>query len=324
MSSSNHSFHIPVMGIGFTVDTPLRVARYGLSSVISLVDDGLLERVRDHHCRVNRLPYRAITAGDRDSRARRITAYLNMVDLLVTRQVEEMQGSPFEPGSELNKYFSMLPQSDLKTAYQAMLADPDGPNKIAQQDQLRRLATPGSIDVNIMTKMDSVNRRPGAETGPQFSAAMSALRGYANSTLNSAMVFSAGINPKLFTYVAGFSDFLPDRNGQFRKRIILKVSDYRSAVAQGKFLAKRGLWVSEFRIESGLNCGGHAFATTGHLLGPVLEEFKSKKAELIDLLQSIYRKSLVKLDRSPETIPSKIRITVQGGIGTADEHDFPP
>jgi hypothetical protein len=26
-----------------------------------------------------------------------------------------------------------------------------------------------------------------------------------------------------------------------------------------------------------LNCGGHAFATEGHLLGPILEEFKQRK-----------------------------------------------
>ncbi len=41
-----HSFHIPVMGIGYTVDTPLKVAQYGIDSVISLVDDILLEKLR--------------------------------------------------------------------------------------------------------------------------------------------------------------------------------------------------------------------------------------------------------------------------------------
>ena len=44
------------------------------------------------------------------------------------------------------------------------------------------------------------------------------------------------------------------------------MSDFRSALIQGKFLAKKGLEVAEFRIESGLNCGGHAFATDGHLM----------------------------------------------------------
>ena len=34
-----HTFHIPVMGTGFTIDTPLKVARYGIASVVSLVDD---------------------------------------------------------------------------------------------------------------------------------------------------------------------------------------------------------------------------------------------------------------------------------------------
>ena len=76
--------------------------------------------------------------------------------------------------------------------------------------------------------------------------------------------------------------FFLDENGYLKKKIILKVSDYRSALIQGNFLAKKGLWVSEYRIESGLNCGGHAFATDGFLLGPILEEFKDKKEDLVE------------------------------------------
>jgi hypothetical protein len=93
---------------------------------------------------------------------------------------------------------------------------------------------------------------------------MAALRGFVNSTLNSSIIFSAGINQRLYTYAATFDDFFPDDNGELKKKIILKVSDYRSASVQGRFLAKRGLWVSEYRIESGLNCGGHAFPTEGY------------------------------------------------------------
>ncbi len=40
-----HTFSIPVMGTGFSIDTPLRVAQYGISSVISLVDDVLIEQM---------------------------------------------------------------------------------------------------------------------------------------------------------------------------------------------------------------------------------------------------------------------------------------
>jgi hypothetical protein len=50
MPSPHHTFHIAVMGIGFTLDTPLRVSQYGISSVISLVDDLLIEQVRRDWC----------------------------------------------------------------------------------------------------------------------------------------------------------------------------------------------------------------------------------------------------------------------------------
>ena len=85
------------------------------------------------------------------------------------------------------------------------------------------------------------------------------------------------MNPRLYGYIAQFDDFFPNENGYIKKKIILKVSDYRSAVIQGKFLAKKGLWISEYRIESGLNCGGHAFATDGYLMGPILAEFRDRR-----------------------------------------------
>ena len=84
-----HTFHIPVMGTGFTIDTPIKVARYGISSSISLVDDVLIEQVRKFYCEQENEPYEEITRKSEDSRARRITSYLNLVDLLVQRQVEE-------------------------------------------------------------------------------------------------------------------------------------------------------------------------------------------------------------------------------------------
>ena len=90
------------------------------------------------------------------------------------------------------------------------------------------------------------------------------------------------MNPRLYGYIAQFDDFFPDKEGYIKKKIILKVSDFRSAIIQGKFLAKKGLWVSEYRIESGLNCGGHAFATEGFLMGPILAEFRDRRQELID------------------------------------------
>ncbi len=315
----SHTFHIPVMGTGFTIDAALRVAKYGISSVISLVDDILIEQMRRFHCEKEGEPYEEITHLDEDARARRITAYLNLLDRLVRRQVERLQASPFEPGSEITRYYELLPDSPLAQSYRDMLATADAQERAERQDRLRPLAVPGSIDVNIMSKGDRDVYRNGEKLPPRFSDASAALRGYANSSLTSSIVFSAGMNPRLYSYVAEFRDFFPDENGFFKKKIVLKVSDYHSAAVQGKFLAKRGLWVSEYRVESGLNCGGHAFATKGLLLGPILEEFKQKKNSLTEELHATYIKALVRLGYPTKPVPRAVRITVQGGIGTPAE-----
>lgn len=48
MSHSDlHRFHIPVMGLAFTVDTPVKVARYGISSVVSIIEHNMLEVMRE-------------------------------------------------------------------------------------------------------------------------------------------------------------------------------------------------------------------------------------------------------------------------------------
>ena len=322
MKNGSHSFHIPVMGTGFTIDTPLRVAKYGISSVIPLVDDVLVEQVRKYHCEKHGEPYEEISNRDQDARALRITAYLNLLDRLIRPQIEGLQASPFEDGSEITRYFEMLPETPLKQAYGEMLATTEPEAKARMQEDLRQSAVPGSIDVNIMTKLDRDVYWDGKKLPAEFTDAMAALRGFANSTLNSSVVFSAGINQRLYAYAATFDDFFPDDNGELKKKIILKVSDYRSASIQGRFLAKKGLWVSEYRIESGLNCGGHAFATDGYLLGPVLEEFKEKRQELTDTLHAAYAKALADRGWSVNNEPHEMGITVQGGIATALENEF--
>jgi hypothetical protein len=177
--------------------------------------------------------------------------------------------------------------------------------------------------VNIMTKLD----RPAFDKNelplpPEFSDALAALRGFAQSRLSSSIVFSAGLNPRLYSYCETFPDFFPDEDGHLKKKIVLKVSDYRSAHVQGKFLAKKGLLVSEFRIESGLNCGGHAFATEGHLLGPVLHEFRLKRAMLAAELFQVCQAALFEKSRRAFSEMPHLKITVQGGIGTTNENRF--
>jgi hypothetical protein len=319
-----HTFHIPVMGTGFSIDTPVKVAKYGISSVISLVDDCLIEEMRKYYCQKSGESYVPITKYEEDFRARRITAYLDLVDRIVKKQVDELKASAFEIGSEITKYFRLLPdQSPDKKLYTEMLATSDPVKKKELQEQLRNTIRPGDINVNIMTKLDRNNYGQDKQELPQeFSDALSALRGYAQSTLDSAIVFSAGFNRRLYGYIEEFKDFYADATGFIKKRIIIKVSDYRSSIIQGRFLAKKGLWVSEYRIESGLNCGGHAFATDGYLMGPIMEEFKNKKQELVTTLYAMCNEALKAKNGIPLAQPPQVKITAQGGIGTVKEDRF--
>jgi NAD(P)H-dependent flavin oxidoreductase YrpB (nitropropane dioxygenase family) len=321
---SPHSFHIPVLGLGFTIDTAIKVARFGISSVLSIVEDEMIERMRQVYSRRYDLAYTPIARGEDDYRARRITAYLNTVDSIVARQLDELRALPFEEGNELTKYFELLPtDSVLRKAYGQMLALEEGAEKESLQAYLRSRVCAGAIDVNIMSKVNKQNYTKDGELMPrEYNDALAALRGFANSTLTSSVVFSAGYSPDLYAYAEEFPCFYPNADGELPKNIILKVSDYRSALTQGKIMAKKGIWVSEYRIESGLNCGGHAFATDGLLLGPIMEEFRKSRAELETELLAMCNEGLVRKGLQPFTTSPGIRVSVQGGIGTAAEHQF--
>ncbi|MGM9477212.1 hypothetical protein ACS5PU_12305 [Pedobacter sp. GSP4] len=317
-----HSFHIPVLGLGYSIDTPLKVAKYGISSVLSIVDDELIERMRAYHSKNRFNSFEAIPKGVTDSRSKRITAYLNFLSDTITDDFKALKQQDFAVGNDICRYFELLSDSaKLKHGYDLMLEYPEGETKKTFQSLLKNAMRMGAIDVNIMAKVDKMNDVDGEYSGDTHSDALTALRGFAESKLSASVVLSAGMNPKLYSYIENFEDFFPDENGKLKKKIILKVSDFRSALIQAKFLAKKGLWVSEFRIESGLNCGGHAFATEGYLLGPILEEFKQKKNDMLLELFKIFESALTQKGMQAEKQP-KQRISVQGGIGTAAEHNF--
>ncbi|HOG23759.1 MAG TPA: hypothetical protein PK590_03840 [Candidatus Omnitrophota bacterium] len=320
MKSSPHSFHIPVMGTGYSIDTPLKVARFGITSTISLVDHFLIGKIRKFYSQQFGEEFFEIPKGNPDARALEIKEYLNLVKRIVKSQIDEIRGEDFEKGGSLDQYFEMLPEgSPLKERYQRMLAIQIPEEKSRIQLFLKRQIIPGAIDVNIMTKLDRASYRNGSAQGHEFSDALSALRGFAESDLCSAMVFSARINLSLFSYLENFDDFYVNQEGESHKHIILKVSDYRSAFIQGKLFAKKGLWVSEFRIESGLNCGGHVFPTQGVLLGPVLDEFKSRKREFVDSLFDVFQESLWQKKGVLVEEPPPLRLTAQGGICSAGD-----
>lgn len=317
-----HTFHIPVMGLAYTIDSPIRVAQYGISSVVSIIDDDLIERMNAFYSEKFKMPYQEITEKIHDYRAERVTSYLNLMDTIVKQKFEKFKVELAESKQALESYIAMLPnKSEIKKGLQNLMDD-----GVAFKDNIKNYLennlSAGEIDVNIMTKVDKDNFNKDEQLPVEFNDAHASLRGFANSNLSSSVVLSAGMNPRLYAYFENFTAFYPDVNNRLQKKIILKVSDFRSAMIQGNFLAKKGLWVSEYRIESGLNCGGHAFATDGYLLGPILEEFKQKKEQLIQSAHELMVKALdIKGFHVPEA-PLELKITVQGGVGTAEEHDF--
>ncbi len=320
-NNSKHSFHIPVMGLGFTIDTPVKVAQYGISSVISIIDDVLIEKMREIYSEKFNIPFEPIPQKSEDSRAKRITAYLNLINEIVIENFEELKNSLNKKSKALQKYMELLPDNSiLKQKISDFLEDNIQEKEL--KSWIQNNLSAGSIDVNIMTKVDKDNYDEDGKMPVQFNDAHSALRGFAKSNLRSSIVLSAGINPRLYGYFEEFEDFYPDENAELKKKIILKVSDYRSAIIQGKFLAKKGLWVSEYRIESGLNCGGHAFASDGYLMGPILDEFRVNRETLIETIFKIYILALKNKNRVCPQKPLDVKITAQGGVGTSDEHQF--
>lgn len=319
---SLHTFHIPVMGIAYTIDSPIKVGHFGISSVVSIMDDEIIEKMNSFYSEKFNRPYQEITKKIQDYRAKRITSYLNLMDEIVTQKMTAFKKELSESKTSLDNFIATLPKrSEIKKRLQDFLGEgltlPEG-----IKDFLDQHFTAGKIDVNIMTKVDRENYVKNELLPQEMNDAHSALRGFVNSQLDSSLILSAGLNPRLVSYMETFEDFYPSAKGDIKKKIVLKVSDFRSAMIQGNFMAKKGLWVSEFRIESGLNCGGHAFATEGLLLGPILEEFKARKAELALSMHQLMSDCLMKKGRNIPSQAMELKITVQGGVGTAEEHQF--
>src|SRR5690606_23876469 len=129
----------------------------------------------------------------------------------------------------------------LKQQYHRFMELTGQEEKRELENLLRREIRPGSIEVNIMTKVDKNNFDVQGLEIKDGSDALGALKAYAESDLeNSAVIFSAGLNPRLYNYLENFREFDAHGWGSFKKKIIIKVSDYRSALIQGKYLAKKG------------------------------------------------------------------------------------
>ena len=204
-----HNFHIPVMGTGFTIDTPVKVAKYGISSVVSLVDDILAENMRKYYSNKFNISFKAISDKIEDFRALRFTAYLNLIDKIVRDKFEDLKKSYKKNSFEICQYLDLLPDSkSLKSEFNNLVKQNVYYKKI--EAWIDEHLYPGSIDVNIMTKLDKENFHNNEKLPHIYNDAHASLRGYAKSNLKSSLILSAGMNPRLYGYLENFEDFFPD------------------------------------------------------------------------------------------------------------------
>jgi len=304
-----HKIHIPVMGICYTADTPVRVAHLGITSVISLVDDGLLEEYRMAYAERLGLDL----GSPQTARIGRIRSYLDFVADEVERKFNRLCAGRFDGGSDKDLYFLMLPlDSPLRVEYDGVFAK-TGLARLAAEANLTEKMEPGEIQANIMVGLNHEE------------AAFDAVRGFAASKVKGSLVLSAGVNLAVFEEIAKCKDFYRTATHAPTKKVILKVSDYRSALVQGRYLAKKGVEVYEYRIESGVNCGGHAFFESKKLLLDVVREFVEKREELFETTRAMIAKfasSSAAVNAPVQMIvppPKPARITAQGGLCSPED-----
>ena len=188
--TSQHTFHIPVMGTAFTADSAIKVAHYGINTVIALADDVLLERLRKYYSHIYNISYEEIKNDTKDYRADRITSYLNMVNKVVSAKFEELTSATQDKFEEVKKYFEMLPDSSgVKKEFNKFIEDSFSFDDLSVW--LKENLSLGSIDVNIMTKVDKTNYFKKEKLPSEYNDAHAGLRGYANSDLASSVIFSA-------------------------------------------------------------------------------------------------------------------------------------
>ena len=215
------------MGLAYTIDSPIRVAHYGISSVISIIDDELMEKMNSFYSKKFNFSYKEISKKAQDYRAKRITSYLNLVDTIVKEKFSKFKKELAESKSALESFIATLPNKSYIKEGLSSLMNEGSALKDDIENFLEAHLEAGDIDVNIMTKVDKDNFVKSEQLPIEFNDAHASLRGFANSNLNSSVVLSAGMNPRLYSYFENFKDFFPDTNNRLKKKILLKLRKFR-------------------------------------------------------------------------------------------------
>src|SRR5690606_5837633 len=111
--------------------SPVRVAQYGIDSVISIMDDDLIEKMTAFYAEKFKQPYEEISQKVDDFRAKRITNYLNLLDKVVTQKFEAFKLELIEKRYQLEDFITILPtSSELKIKLELLIAS--GKNNVLE------------------------------------------------------------------------------------------------------------------------------------------------------------------------------------------------
>src|SRR5690554_7767229 len=95
-----------------------------------------------------------------------------------------------------------------------------------------------------MTKVDKENYEKGKQLPVIFNDAHASLRGFAESNLNSSVVLSAGMNPRLYSYFEQFPVFYPDANGHLQDRKSTRLNSSHVRISYAVFCLKKKIHIS--------------------------------------------------------------------------------
>src|SRR5690606_12498497 len=100
-----HTFHIPVLVLGYSVDSPIKGSTVGIRWLASSVDYVMIERMRHYHTLQEGEAYVPIQPDEDDFPSRRITSYVNLMNRIIDHKFNDLQTQPFETGTDTTRYF---------------------------------------------------------------------------------------------------------------------------------------------------------------------------------------------------------------------------
>ena len=129
------------MGLAYTVDSPIKVAQYGIASVISIVENRLIEMMRKHYYPSVDRPYFPINTHEEDFHA---------VMSVTFHPAEDDNLQPLkEKSGDLLKTATAWQKGPVPQGYNAAVTKPILKRLVKQCNIINKAVTAGKSDVEL-------------------------------------------------------------------------------------------------------------------------------------------------------------------------------